>query len=68
MKTKWNVLGDKEKKTSQVIVLRLLLQYLYSYFSLKKPKLDFLVYITFHLILINQSIIKEKATAITKDW
>ena len=66
-KTKWNVLGDW-KKSSQVIVLRLPLQYLYSYFTLKKPKLDFLVYITFHLTLINKSIIKEKATAITKDW
>ena len=39
-----------------------------SYFTIKKPKLDFLVYINFHLILINKSIIKEKATAITKDW
>ena len=56
------------EKSSQVTVLRLHLQYLYSYFTLKKPKLDFLVYINFHLILINKSIIKEKATAITKDW
>lgn len=38
----------------------LLLEYLCSYATLKKPELDFLVHMSFHLILINKSIQKRQ--------